>query len=451
MIEKSIVPSDDLDFILKHLQNINLHRPGVTSEVTPDQTFTSNEQFWKKFLKEVPSAFRWVKLNHFQLVDWFPRTPGLYHTPGAERGRREAEHYVREENGVLFYEPTGKGCMIMDGGIGSVRFKPIPIEGNECWLCTATSDGYCHTGVPLAVPDTLLEQIGYRYYHHFNIAGQVKFLPKFLEEDFYHMERLPQIYVLVDKIEPSQPKRSKYKPVMISPMVFFTVGSGLEVTSSHVTYVTCQSDSMSELDEACDWITQYVNRYGDKIITNFDQQRPAFRDVPFSLQNVMDGKLDKQWVDKLCSLESRSVIKAFEKITAEKVYIGEIRMGDTFYMSGDFRGAILNIKSTLTNVSQKIDGIPNADRSTKNELNSLIVQLNEVLQQTPQEKADEAQAVAESTKLLVEQASAKKPNKTMLQIAGEGLKRAAESIADALPSALSIATQIVTIIANLTG
>ena len=122
--------------------------------------------------------------------------------------------------------------------------------------------------------------------------------------------------------------------------------------------------------------------------------------------------------------------------------------GDTFHMSGDFRGANLNIKSTLTNVTQTIGALPGADPAAKAELESLVQQLNDALQQVPQHKAEDAEAVAKSAELLVETASAEKPNKTMIQISGEGLKQAAQNIADVMPTVLTIATQIVTVIAR---
>ncbi|MCP4358627.1 MAG: hypothetical protein GY796_11470 [Chloroflexi bacterium] len=116
--------------------------------------------------------------------------------------------------------------------------------------------------------------------------------------------------------------------------------------------------------------------------------------------------------------------------------------GDTFNMSGDFRGANLNIKSTLTDVTQSIGALPHADDATKAELERLITELNETLQKAPEDRAEEAEAVAEMAKTLVETASAEKPNKTMLQISGEGLKQAAKNIADIMPTVLGIATKI---------
>ena len=123
--------------------------------------------------------------------------------------------------------------------------------------------------------------------------------------------------------------------------------------------------------------------------------------------------------------------------------------GDTFTMSGDFRGAILNIKSTLTDVSQTIGALPNAEPSVKEELQQLIQQLQESLKQAPPDKAEEAEAVAMSAELLVQTATAEKPNKPMVQITGEGLKQAAQNIADVMPTVVTIAAQIVGAITRL--
>jgi hypothetical protein len=98
-------------------------------------------------------------------------------------------------------------------------------------------------------------------------------------------------------------------------------------------------------------------------------------------------------------------------------------------------------------VTQSIGAIPQADDSTKAKLEELVAQLNEALQQVPPEKAEDAEAVAEMTKSLIDTASAEKPNKTMIQITGEGLKQAAKNIAGVMPTVLSIATQIVTTVA----
>jgi hypothetical protein len=126
-------------------------------------------------------------------------------------------------------------------------------------------------------------------------------------------------------------------------------------------------------------------------------------------------------------------------------------MGDQFNLTGDFRGAIVNLKSTLKNVRQTAGQIPGADDDTRKQLQDLIAELSSQLEQAPAEKKDAVEAVAETARALVEQAKSEKPNKTLLQISGEGLKQAAKNIADVLPTVTSIAVQIVAAVAKLSG
>ncbi len=126
-------------------------------------------------------------------------------------------------------------------------------------------------------------------------------------------------------------------------------------------------------------------------------------------------------------------------------------MGDTFNMSGNFRGAILNINSTLKNVQQSVGDIHTDDEATRDELKRLIEQLNQALQKAPPEKKEEVEAVAETTKSLIDQAKSEKPNKTMIQITGEGLKQAAQNLAEVLPTVMTIASQIVVTVMKLTS
>jgi ElaB/YqjD/DUF883 family membrane-anchored ribosome-binding protein len=118
-------------------------------------------------------------------------------------------------------------------------------------------------------------------------------------------------------------------------------------------------------------------------------------------------------------------------------------------MSGDFRGANVTIKSTLTNVTQTIGSLSDAEASTRAELEELVRTLNDALQQAPDDKAEEAEAVAQYAQVLVEKAAEEKPNKTMVQITGRGLKQAAKNLADVTPTVLSIATQIVATVSKL--
>ncbi len=126
-------------------------------------------------------------------------------------------------------------------------------------------------------------------------------------------------------------------------------------------------------------------------------------------------------------------------------------MPDRFDMSGDFRGAIINIKSTLTDVQQSVGEIRTDDQAARKELETLIAQLSEALQKVPDENQEDAQAVAETAKVLVDSAKAEKPNKTMVKITGEGLRQAARNLAGVVPVAVKIAGQIAATVERLIG
>ena len=126
-------------------------------------------------------------------------------------------------------------------------------------------------------------------------------------------------------------------------------------------------------------------------------------------------------------------------------------MGDQFNMSGDFRGAIVNIQSTLTSVQQNVHEIRTDNVDARQELATLIAQLRDVLREVPDSKQEQAEAVAQTAKALVDTAKSEKPNQTLLQITGEGLKQAAQNLADVLPAVVAISAHIVNAVMKLGG
>jgi len=126
-------------------------------------------------------------------------------------------------------------------------------------------------------------------------------------------------------------------------------------------------------------------------------------------------------------------------------------MGDQFDMSGDFRGAIINIKATLTNVQQSIGEIQTDNTNARDELAQLVAQLTDLLTHVDSKRQEQAEALAQTAKALVDNAKTEKPNKTMLQITGDGLKKAAQNLADVFPTVVTLAAQIVSVVMKLHG
>lgn len=289
-----ILPSPHLmlveKFLIEHIRNVNLLRKPTLNQLVPDQEFSSNEDFWKSFITGQAKAMCWVKLNNFRITDWYPRSPGLFYTENAKWHRQQSERYRREENGVVFLEPYGKINMI-EGGLGSIRFKTQLIDGEMNWLCTATSDTFCHSGIPLAISEYLMRQIDLESGSRFTITGQVCFLPDSLQPRFSHVLRIPQIYVRIEKVEEVS---KDFQPIFITPMVFFTNSERRD----HVTYMTCHANDFAELDRAANWLEWYATKYEGEIITNFDEQRPTFDTAPFSLQKLMTYRTDSEYIQK---------------------------------------------------------------------------------------------------------------------------------------------------------
>lgn len=421
-------------FLLQHIQNFNLKRRGRKENDAPDLRFASNEEFWNSLINSDRVALRWVELRHFQIVDWFPRTPGLYHTETAQYARKEAQNHIVEENNIRFYDPQGKHYMI-EGGIGSVRFKPIVINNEDYWLCTATTDGYCHTGIPLAIPNTLINSINMDRNYAYKITGLMKFLPDFIEQHFYHMRGIPQIYIMVDNIK--QMGKDEFTPVFITPMVFFTITEEKgRLRRENVTYFTCSSNKLSELNKATDWFEWYSRKFKGEIITNFDQQRPTFQNAPFSLQNVMNGRIDRYRLEELHIYRAEIICDTIERIQSEEMTMSkiEVNIGDGTIITGDFVVAH-SIKDSFNKAS-----IADISNDLKDLLKSLVKEVGKISDKLPEEKAKE---VARDLETLTAEATSKTPRKKWWQLSVEGLKQMAKDVGEIGKPILEIISKIV--------
>jgi len=127
---------------------------------------------------------------------------------------------------------------------------------------------------------------------------------------------------------------------------------------------------------------------------------------------------------------------------------GSVSGLDSIALSGDFRGSAVNVAAQLSNVQQTIGALPHADAAAKAELTGLLEELKQALAQLPAQKQEEAEAVATAAAELIEKAAAPQPNRTSIQISGEGLKQAAQNLAAVMPTVVAIAAQIVTAVSR---
>lgn len=145
-----------------------------------------------------------------------------------------------------------------------------------------------------------------------------------------------------------------------------------------------------------------------------------------------------------------SPLKGHYEETTRQVFAKEIIMGNKISF-GNVSGSIVNIDSMLEQVNQTVGSASHFDESAKKQITGLVEQLKAELQKVPAEKKEEAEAVAESAKALVEAGAKSQPNKATIQITAEGLKKAAENIAGVMPNVLTIAAGIVKTIFQVMG
>jgi hypothetical protein len=117
-----------------------------------------------------------------------------------------------------------------------------------------------------------------------------------------------------------------------------------------------------------------------------------------------------------------------------------------FVFTADFRGAILNVDSTLTNVQQSISNSHMLDESAKRDLVALFAELRRELDKLPSDNAEEAEAIALTAEELMNSTTGERPNKVKLKISMEGLIRAAQNVAQIAAPVLTVAERIVEVI-----
>jgi hypothetical protein len=63
---------------------------------TNSHLFDTDTDFWRDALNRVLRPGDNITLQHFAILEWFPRVPGLYHTPKSYRNRPQALQFVDE-------------------------------------------------------------------------------------------------------------------------------------------------------------------------------------------------------------------------------------------------------------------------------------------------------------------------------------------------------------------
>jgi hypothetical protein len=163
-------------FIEQQISPLFFHSTRENKVPQRHQIVFTEKEFWGEASLDLIAT---VELQNFTITDWFPRSPGTYWSERAADTR--AMIYDQGDGGYTpelgkFFNPRSKMGLIENGGIGSIRLRPRRIDGEYCWLATAVTGKSCHGGVPLAIPETLLQRTGFRWGDSATISGRIRFL-----------------------------------------------------------------------------------------------------------------------------------------------------------------------------------------------------------------------------------------------------------------------------------
>ncbi len=175
----------------------------------------------------------------------------------------------------------------------------------------------------------------------------------------------------------------------------------------------------------------------------FMEAAQVLSDEEFVKGRYADG--NPFWELSLLS-EGRKIVRAgFRKpsVLNGALYTGNI----TANISGN--NNLVTIGSVLSAASQSIEGSSTFPDSEKANIQSLLDELNNLLIGVPTELSEDAEAVAEMAKVLVENATKDKPNKKIFEVTAGGLTKAATNIATIAPPVLTTVQAIISFIEKL--
>jgi hypothetical protein len=337
-----------------------------------DRHFTSTLMLWQKIMSEGIRASRTVVLHDVLLSEWFPRSPGRYHTMQAAAARQRAQRLrmgpPEEGRTVLvdgkpyvpvIYNLRGKSEMLA-GGIGCIRLNRRQTLDGALWFMSVSSSPYVEQGVPIALTDDdygrYIDGVTEDGAMHCTLTGKLMLLPDSLLSLYRDYSSVPRLYILVEKLTLARRGGELLDArLQASAAVMFTSDRREGVSAAYVSFTPGRNGN---LGEALLWLEHYVQELHDgTVITDFDEQMTRFPYAAFSLHKIATGTLNVTEIDRLARTlrlerdwDTSGLMLQQNRIaiTLNQLQIKEFNVnGDTFSNIG--AGAVIVNRSTLTN------------------------------------------------------------------------------------------------------
>jgi hypothetical protein len=333
------VPSTDADVAAAdYLQTrgwLYADRFTVGRSSTPE-TFRDEADLWRAALSgQGLYETRHLTLEDVVLTDWLPRSPGRYHTSQAEAAREEAQRRVAERHSDhVVYDASGKTSMVA-GGVGCLRLVMKDIGGQHVKFLGATSSGIVHRGFVVAmdrdrytsIADTVDKHGGVRC----TIAGTVRSWNADENLDLVMAAGVPRVYLGVDELTRGTLSPTDLPPLDVTPAVTFEAGG-----EEYFTYTHFNPDDPGQVTRAVEWMDRYVSeRYGGRVMTDFDELVTRFADTAAPLRTLMDPEVPFEQIAAALALHMSG-----SAVTVITNNFREVVMGDKYEISRSQVGAI---------------------------------------------------------------------------------------------------------------
>ena len=344
--------------------------------------FATNEDFWGAVLRDRLRSGSRVRLKSFGVLEWFPRSPGLFHTADAAHKREMAGHdrypatnelvsaLRTVDSSLAVYNTYGKSTMLA-GGYGCVRLRDKVTDQGRLWFMSASSSLVAHEGVPVGLPehirDQIIDEISERGVVVGDLHGRLLFVPELLNPLYSDYREVPQLYLLVERFQPTPGRREGSKPVASAAVTFARdPGSDHHRFTCAAAYVPFRPGADGDFDRRRDWLAIYVDHHNGRVITDFDEHRSHFPHAAFSLEKISQGRLDMDEITRALlpdrsrryrsgeiEVNIQQLIVSQSHLTFERTKIGQV-MGDSFSNIG--AGAVIINRSLLTNAMNRVAG-----------------------------------------------------------------------------------------------
>lgn len=408
--------SKPLQFLRQVFAPLICPRPGATS-VARECTYHSEQEFWEQ---GAGLPLTRVRLKDIRITDWFPRAPGIYWSPRGIAARSLFHESVNEDPALgRYFRPASKLALVEEGGLGTIRLRPRRLDGVDCWFATALDGPQCAGGIPLAIPHELMERAGAQWGCTTTLRGQVRYLVDVgMDQVASAVRHAPPIIVLVDEIERVH-GRMNPSPLHVSPVVLFRQDEATHQRDNKLAlqyvFVHCRAGCASDLHSATRWIECYVAKHGGAVVTNYDEQLPAFADAPLSYQRLIARTYDRGIIESIHD-EGRFLADRLDHALKEHPMSVDVSIGDGNVVHGD-----LVVAKSITNSFNRISE-SSMNESIKKAMHTLALSV-EVM--TKSVSKDAAQQMSTDLDTLSKELSLLKPRRPWWELSIQGLREAA--------------------------